>query len=184
MDKKIIRKEMLLRRNQLNENQILAGGTIALTQILKEEAWNENEIVYLYSSFGSEVSTKGLLTACFEQKKKVAFPKVLSKTEMEFYEVTDQNDFIPSGYQGILEPKSGCNIAREPGLMIVPGVAFDEENHRIGYGGGYYDRYFSTHGSHHYYKMGLAYSFQVLPLIETETFDEILDKVISIFLPS
>lgn len=183
MDKKTIRKEILERRDQLTKEQILTGGKIALAQILKEDAWKKNEMVYLFASFGSEVSTKDLLSACFEQKKKVAFPKVLSKTEMEFYEVTDSNDLIPR-YQGILEPCFECKRIMEPGLMIVPGVAFDKQNHRIGYGGGYYDRYLSTHGSDHYFKLGLVYSFQVLPLIETEPFDEIVDKVISVFLSS
>ena len=183
MDKKAIREQILKKRNRLTKEQIMYGGKIALKELMKEDAWEKSEVVYLYSSFGSEVSTNELLTTCFQKRKKVALPKVISKGLMEFYEVTHRTDLI-YGFQGILEPNAKCKPIKEPGLMIIPGVAFDKENHRIGYGGGYYDRYLSKHKNVAYKKIGLSYSFQILPYIQTESFDQRVDKVITIFLPS
>lgn len=183
MEKSRIRTEILSRRNQLTKEQISLGGTILLEKIIKEEAWKQNDVVYLYSSFGSEVSTNALFMECLKTNKRVAFPKVMKKGVMEFYEVKGTHDLI-TGFQGILEPKGEKKPIREAGLVLVPGVAFDEENHRIGYGGGYYDRYFSTYSFVPFSKFGLAYSFQIVPRIETESFDEPVDKVITIFLSS
>lgn len=179
----MIRKEILHQRKQLSREQVFLSGKIALEAVLKEEAWKETEVVYLYVSINNEVSTNELLNACFEQKKRVALPKVLTRDEMAFFEIKNKKELL-EGCHGILEPPLTCREMTEPGLMIMPGVAFDRENHRIGYGAGYYDRYLCAKGSFQFFKIGLAYSFQVLPFFETEPFDKKVDKVISIFLPS
>lgn len=178
-----MRSEILMLRNQLRSEQIRISGDLACDAICQGELWEKSELVYLYASFGSEVATNAIFLTCLEEKKKVAFPKVISKGKMEFYEVKTKSDLQP-GYQGILEPIHTCQKCLKPGLMIVPGVAFDGKRQRIGYGGGYYDRYFATHQKSQYYKIGLAYSFQIVSQIETEVFDETVDQVISIFLPS
>ena len=87
---------------------------------------------------------------------------------MIFYKLTDFSQLEP-GYFGIPEPASG-EIADWPkALMIMPGVAFDRANHRVGYGGGFYDRYLEKHPQLE--RVAIAFSFQMLPEVPTEPTD-------------
>lgn len=96
---------------------------------------------------------------------------------MIFYEITSMDDLEP-GYFGILEPKEGLAKATgEDGLMIMPGVAFDPFRHRVGYGGGFYDRYLSVHTKHS--TAALAFEFQMLEEVPVEPTDLLPDVVIT-----
>ena len=97
----------------------------------------------------------------------VAVPKVVEK-DMVFYKLTDFSQLEP-GYFGIPEPASGEIVEWPEALMIMPGVAFDRENHRVGYGGGFYDRYLEKHPQLE--RVAVAFSFQMLPEVPTEPTD-------------
>ena len=87
---------------------------------------------------------------------------------MEFYYFEGYDTLQPGTY-GVLEPVGGVLATDTDALFIMPGVAFDRENHRIGYGGGYYDRYLERPNQH--FKIALAYQFQVYQQIPFERFD-------------
>ena len=108
--------------------------------------------------------------------KKVAAPKVVGE-DMIFYQISQPEDLEP-GYFGIREPKTSLPVADgEDGLMIMPGVAFDNQRHRVGYGGGFYDRYLSKHTSH--FTAALAFEFQMMEEVPTEPTDLLPDVVIT-----
>ena len=135
------------------------------------------ENVFLYMSYNREVDTYMLLSQCFMDGKKVYAPKVLSKTQMEFYCLSDENDLV-SGYMGIMEPSDVCDKAKiRDGLFIMPGLAFDYDFHRIGYGGGFYDRYLSEDNT--FIKAALAFDFQLLESIPYEEHDLKPDYIIT-----
>lgn len=87
---------------------------------------------------------------------------------MVFYKLTDFSQLEP-GYFGIPEPASGEIVDWPQALMIMPGVAFDRNNHRVGYGGGFYDRYLEKHPQME--RVAIAFSFQMLPEVPTEPTD-------------
>ena len=94
--------------------------------------------------------------------------RVMKTEESVFYKLTDFARLEP-GYFGIPEPVSGEIVNWSKALMIMPGVAFDRANHRVGYGGGFYDRYLEKHPQLE--RVAIAFSFQMLPEVPTEPTD-------------
>ena len=102
-------------------------------------------------------------------------PKVYGD-DMKFIYLDDLTQVAP-GYAGIPEPIADEPVADDPhALVLMPGLAFDPAGHRIGYGGGFYDKFLSAEPKHP--TVALCYEFQVLPQLETEEFDIPVDRVI------
>ena len=104
----------------------------------------DSEIILVYISYQSEVSTLEIINHALKEGKKIFCPKVLEAGIMEFYEITSLKDVV-YGYKNIPEPKTStvfC-VKNETSniLMLMPLVGFDAEKNRLGYGGGFYDRY-------------------------------------------
>ena len=117
--------------------------------------------VFIYASYRSEADTLHLIRELLEKGYRVLCPKV-SGREMVFYAVGSPSSLKP-GYRGIPEPddSDGAAAAEEPdeaSLMICPGLIFDRTGGRIGYGGGFYDRYLSLH---RVLKAGFGFSDQI-----------------------
>lgn len=146
-----------------------------LNKLFETEQYQTARCIYCYIDFSNEVKTMPLVKKALKDGKRVAAPRIDGK-EMEFYYIQGYSDLKESP-MGILEP-ADCPVAQETdALMVMPGVAFDRENHRIGYGGGYYDRYLQRENSH--YKIALAYHFQVFEQIPYEVHDICPDRIIS-----
>ena len=95
--------------------------------------------IYCYANYNGETGTLAIMEEAWKLGKSVWFPRV-EGGEMNFYLVEQKEDLRPGAY-GILEPTGEYKADGYDGLLIMPGVAFDEECHRIGYGGGFYDRF-------------------------------------------
>ncbi|WP_394527263.1 5-formyltetrahydrofolate cyclo-ligase [Lacrimispora sp. JR3] len=132
--------------------------------------------VYCYASFRGEAGTWKFMETLLRQGKYIAVPKVKGK-ELEFYAISGKKD-LEEGVMGIMEPKSTCLKICDPDApVIVPGVAFDKEGNRLGYGGGYYDRFFEREPSH--FRLAIAYNFQLFDRIPAEPHDKKVDRIIT-----
>lgn len=108
-----------------------------------------------------------MIEEAWKQGKEVAVPKVVGQ-DMVFYKLTDFAQ-LEKGYFGIPEPVRGEIVQWEDAMMIMPGVAFDLQNHRVGYGGGFYDRFLEKHPM--IKRVAVAFEFQILPSVPTEPTD-------------
>ena len=144
---------------------------------LRLPEYKEAEYVFVYVDCKNEVETKKVIEQCWKDGKTIAVPKVFGKV-MKFYAITSFDD-LEEGYFGIREPKHEClqETVREDGLMILPGVAFDEERHRVGYGGGFYDKYLEEHPDMK--KIAFAFEFQMFDRVPFEVFDRQPEKIIT-----
>lgn len=177
MDKNEVRQLIMNRRHELSDEDIEMQSGLIIDRLKKSDIYKRSENVFLYMSYNREVDTYMLFSQCFMDGKKVYAPKVLSKTQMEFYCLSDENDLV-SGYMGIMEPSDICDKAKiRDGLFIMPGLAFDYDFHRIGYGGGFYDRYLSEDNT--FIKAALAFDFQLLESIPYEEHDLKPDYIIT-----
>ncbi|RRC93111.1 5-formyltetrahydrofolate cyclo-ligase [Erysipelotrichaceae bacterium OH741_COT-311] len=170
MDKASIRKsKMFLRRALSKEDKALFDMDIfkqAITYI------NKNDVVGVYVSRMDEVDTFLLINYLLKHCIKVAVPRVVNQ-DLIFYKITDVNQ-LEEGHFHLLEPTTNL-VVDNISIMFVPMLAYDQYNHRIGYGKGFYDRYFASHLC---FKIGLAYDFYFVDFIETNETDVKLDVII------
>lgn len=145
-------------------------------QILAYPAYQSCGTLFSYVPFRQEVDTWPIMRAALAEGKAVAVPRVEGRT-MTFYRIRGVEDLIPGSF-GISEPNQACKpLIPGPGdVMLLPGAAFDREGHRIGYGGGYYDRYLEQHPVP--VKLGICFDFQLVDTIPAENFDQAADAVI------
>lgn len=180
LTKKDLRNLVYKNRSELNINIKSDWDLIIFKKLLENEFYKSASVIFTYVSFGGEVDTVNFIKKALSDGKTICIPKVISKKEgMEAYKITSLND-LEKGYYGILEPKNHCQLINpsDINLIIMPGVAFDKANGRIGYGGGFYDRYLKRVSSVTK-KIALAYAFQVFDSIPTDEFDEKVDLIIT-----
>ncbi|MEA4923004.1 MAG: 5-formyltetrahydrofolate cyclo-ligase [Eubacteriaceae bacterium] len=142
--KEKIRNEILKKRNNMDREERKSAGIAIMEKVLALPAFKNAGTVFIYAAVNSEVDTCGIIEAALKAGKTVGLPRVAGK-EMKFFGISRWEDLEPGSFS-IPEPKAGCPLIEKCDLMIMPGVAFDEDRHRIGYGGGFYDRYLA--GSH------------------------------------
>ena len=147
---------------------------ILCRRVLETEVYRNAGTIYGYLPFNQEVRTLPLLRQALADGKQVALPKCYGR-EMRFVLVEDLSHVRPSTF-GAPEPVEDGPLAEDPhGLVLVPGLAFDAAGHRLGYGGGYYDRFLSKEPDHP--TIALCFDFQLLPRLETEAHDIAADTV-------
>ena len=146
-----------------------------LGRLLREsEAYRSAGSIYGYLPYNQEVRTTPMLRQAQLDGKRVAVPKCYG-SEMRFIWLDDLSQVAP-GYANIPEPVADGPIADDPtALVLMPGLAFDPQGHRIGYGGGFYDRFLAREA---HPTLALCYDFQMLPHLETEEFDIPVDTVL------
>lgn len=171
--KKAIRKNIIAKRKSLNHQDFVTKSSLICKRIVESEIYNKSNVIYCYASINNEVCLDELMTDILSKGKILALPKVVDK-DLIFYQVDNLNQ-LESGYYNILEPID-CKEAPAPDLVITPGVAFSKAGNRLGYGGGFYDRFFAKHLS--VSKLGVAFDFQILEEIPLEEHDIVLDKII------
>lgn len=174
--KSAIRKEVYARRKAAAAEEIRENSGRIRDQVLKLPEFSRAEWIYVYIDCKNEVMTGEIIRKALEQGKKVAAPRVEGR-EMKFYRITSREDLEPGSF-GIQEPRQGLSEA-EGGriLMIMPGVAFDRQRRRIGYGGGFYDRYLAGHPG--IWTAALAFEFQMFSQVPWEETDILPDRVIT-----
>lgn len=175
-EKARLRQKVKRLRRETSEKERFLWDQKLAKQILSMGCWQPGDCVYCYISVRNEAGTEMLLRELWNRKIQAAVPRVRGK-EMDFYYISGMEDLEP-GAMGIPEPREGCRKAAEPGApVIVPGVAFGQDFSRLGYGGGYYDRFFEREPEH--LKIGMCYEFQLETELPSERFDVKMDAIIT-----
>lgn len=166
--KKQLRTELKRCRSALSESRRVEMSQQIIQFLHEISEFNQAKSLFCYISYLSEVETAPLISKLLEQNIALAVPKIMGKTEMSAIPLRDLSDLEPDK-MGILTPKS-YQVALDPfDIAITPGVGFTERGERLGYGRGYYDRWFSKNRVKT--KIGLAFEIQIvneLPLEETD----------------
>ena len=175
MDKKELRRQIREKKRAMTPEQIESASQRLGELFADTEQYKQAKTIYGYLPYNQEVRTVPMLERALADGKRVAVPKVYGE-EMRFIYITDMNR-ISAGYAGIPEPIDDAPVADDPtALVLMPGLAFDPQGHRIGYGGGFYDRFLAQEPDHP--TVALCYDFQMLPKLETEAFDIPVDCVL------
>lgn len=179
-DKIQIRKKIKVLRKAMSPEQVKVLSQKCTEHLLGTVQYKKADTICVYISHDNEVDTESLILRALADKKKVAAPRVISsdgRNEMEFY-YFDSMDALKPGAFGILEPMGISPINQQENcLMIMPGIAFDEKKNRIGYGGGYYDRYLEKNKQ--MVKAALAYEIQMVKALTPDPFDITPDMIVT-----
>jgi 5-formyltetrahydrofolate cyclo-ligase len=150
---------------------LVEGNLFALPEVAASRT------VLLFYSFGSEVATRGMASRALGGGKRLLLPYLEAGT-MEAAEVRSHDELVPTGY-GPREPAR--RVAVEPAevdLVVTPGLAFDRRGHRLGYGGGHYDRFLGRLGPAAA-RVGIGFSLQLVERVPDEPGDQRVDLVVT-----
>ncbi len=176
----ILRKQILQVRNQMSDIVLAKKSLRIQDNILNSEAYKNADRVFLFLSMPKEVDTQALIKQAWLDNKKVMVP-IAQKGEKMFFVQYEPEDILIKSKFGVMEPQKNAaqeELPQKKDLFLVPGVVFDRNGGRIGYGGGFYDRYFAQNEC--YLKIGIAFSFQVMnEKIMLDEFDIPIDKIVT-----
>ena len=175
MTKDELRRAIRARKRAMTEEEITEK-SVRLGQLFRASHWyQEADTIYGYLPYNQEVRTVPMLEQARADGKRIAVPKCFGN-EMKFIYLDDLTR-VEKGYAGISEPIDDGPEARNPtALVLMPGLAFDPQGHRIGYGGGFYDKFLAAEPNHP--TLALCYEFQLLPELDTEEHDIPVDTVL------
>ena len=166
-NKKLTRTAIKEKRYALRESEVQSLSQECVSKVLQFPELLEARTVCIYMPTGNEIDTSAIIQYCLENQKRVAAPRIEGDT-MDFYYFQSIVDLKQGAYD-IWEPTGTERVTDEESVVIMPGVAFDLDCNRIGYGKGYYDKYLSKHPKMK--KIALAYEFQIVGKIKREIHD-------------
>lgn len=176
MDKALLRKEIRALKRAMTRQQIAEKSEALARQLYAHPLYQNARCIYGYLPYNQEVRTTAMLEKALLDGKRVAVPKVYGDT-MRFVYITDLSK-VEKGYCGIPEPVEDGPVAQEEdALVLMPGLAFDHEGGRMGYGGGFYDRLLEKEPKHP--TLALCYDFQMVERVPMEEHDHRVDAVIT-----
>ena len=175
--KEEIRKEVKEQKRQMSLEQISSKSEQIFKRLEKLSLWKAEDVIFSYVSYNQEVATRLRMEKWIQSGKKLAVPKVMGE-QISFFLISSLDELV-EGYQGILEPVTGECADGKDGIILMPGLAFDNKFHRLGYGGGFYDRYLNEHQKAKLTRIALAYEYQVYEEIASESHDQLVDAIIT-----
>ena len=175
MDKKALWATIRQRKRAMSEQEIVTKSQKLYELLMETDLYKNAKTFYGYMPYNQEVRTVPMLEQALRDGKRVAIPKCYG-SEMKFIYLDDLTK-VEKGYANIPEPIEDGPIADDPtALVLMPGMAFDPQGHRIGYGGGFYDKFLAAEPDHP--TLALCYDFQMMPHLETEEYDIPVDCVL------
>jgi 5-formyltetrahydrofolate cyclo-ligase len=175
-----IREEILRIRNSLSETEIVSSSNIISDKVISTKEFKKAQSIGTYYPIKSEVKTFEIIKHSLATKKTIGLPRIIDSNKIAFFKIME-NSFedikFTKGKYGILENLMSDSIVEEMDLLIIPGIAFDLQGNRIGYGKGYYDRFLSTRKVS--YIMGLAFENQIIKKIPTTENDIPVDVLVT-----
>ena len=167
-----IRKDILSKRNSLSEFEIINNSKIISKKVIATKEYQISKSIGAYYPIGSEVKTFDIIKHSIDNKKEVGLPRVIDSTKIEFFKIIEdsfEKIKFTIGKYGIFENSMSTTSIKQMDLLIIPGIAFDLQGNRIGYGKGYYDRILSSRKAK--YIIGLAYEAQLIHEIPNNDHD-------------
>ncbi|MGG0187077.1 5-formyltetrahydrofolate cyclo-ligase [Bacillus rhizoplanae] len=178
-EKKRLRKEILQRMNALSEEQYTTLSEKIADSLYKQQEWIAAQTIGITLSMEREVNTYAIIEKAWEEGKAIVVPKCNRETRtMTFRQITNFEQ-LETVYMNLREPDPSITeevSAEEIDLLLVPGVAFTRKGERVGYGGGYYDRYLVNYKGK---TLSLVFDFQIVSHIPVEPFDKTVQKIIT-----
>ena len=176
-----IRTKILNNRNNIPLKRRIEKSKTILKNIKSLKQYEKYNIIGIYYSINTEVSTQDLIRDALENNKIIGIPKIINEKFIEFYKILEGEYDDISWVQGkynIMENKSSEIISNDLQLVIVPGIVFDKHGNRIGYGKGYFDRFLSMKKP--ICTVGLAFDDQVINQdMPKEKFDRPVDIIVT-----
>lgn len=179
MHKKELRNMMKNNLNELDKENYHEKSACIHKKVLQESVVRNAKVIGITLSAFPEVDTWNLIKKIWSQGKKAVVPKCEPKTKMmKFYEITsfDQLEIV---YMHLHEPITHLTteVPKEKiDCLIVPGLAYDRQGFRLGFGGGYYDRFLSDFKKS---TLSLAFYMQIVEKIPTDDYDVPIEKIIT-----
>ena len=175
MDKKALRSQIKEQKRQMTVSQIETASARLGQMFAETKLYQQAKTIYGYLPYNQEVRTTPILARALQDGKRVAVPKIYGD-EMKFIYLTDFSQLEISSF-GIPEPIADEPVADDPtALVLMPGLAFTEKGDRMGYGGGFYDKFLDSEPNHP--TIALCYDFQVVADLPTQEHDIPVDMVL------
>ncbi|MGL5068231.1 MAG: 5-formyltetrahydrofolate cyclo-ligase [Sarcina sp.] len=178
MDKASLRKIMREKRKSMDKVEKQKLDKILRLRLFQTKEYKEAKIVFIYVSTEEEINTIEIIKQLFLDGKVVAVPKIIKDKTMKALKIESFDELSGVGSFGILEPDEKAeDLSELVDLTIVPGLAFDAENKRLGYGGGFYDRFFEEYKES--IKISLCYDYQFVTTVYPSEYDVSVEMIIS-----
>ena len=175
MDKKELRDYIRKFKRAMTKEEIETKSEKLGELFLASDLYKQAKNIYGYLPYNQEVRTTAMLLQAQRDGKRIAVPKILGDTMIFIW--LDDLTAVEKGYSGIPEPLDLTPVADDPtALVLMPGMAFDPQGHRCGYGGGFYDKFLASEPNHP--TLALCYDFQVLEHLDTDDYDIPVDCVL------
>lgn len=180
--KRELREDIKAKRDALDKASLHKLSDDIAINLYDTSFWKHNEWINCYISFASEVDTRNIIQKGLNDSKKICVPRINPETDnIELYQIMDLESDVQPGKYGILEPdiKKTEKVHNQiPVLHIVPGIVFDKNGGRIGYGKGYYDRFLKTINPYSV-KLALAFEMQIADKIPSYENDIPVDVIVT-----
>ena len=171
--KRSLRKKYLLIRDNIDERNV--KNEIIFNKVINNEMIRKAKLILIYVSFNREVDTINLINYFLNHNYLLAVPKIENNI-MNFYYINSLDD-LNKGYYNILEPTTNKMVKDfNDAVCITPGVCFSRDGYRIGYGKGFYDKFFSVHNV---YAIGLCYQDCLINNIPYDIYDKRVNDIIT-----
>lgn len=182
MDKAQLRRQIRQRLNQLTPQERNEKSRSITRQVVSSQTFQNAAVVMAFMSMPSEVDTRGIILAAWQQEKTVVVPKILSESDRRRIipvEINSLENGFESDKMGILNPISGVPWPYEDiDMILTPGLGFDRRGNRLGRGGGYYDRFFNETPLRAA-KWAVCFAFQVVDEVPHGPKDVPVDAIVT-----
>ena len=178
LDKSALRKFLLDRRtSNSNINEVTNNLHIHIEPLIN--SFNGKSIS-IFQAYNNEINTNDLIEFLISKNFSISLPCINDESDEMLFREWNGTDQLISGKYGILEPNQNNKIVH-PSVLFIPLLAFDENGNRLGYGGGYYDKYIDAHDTEnmHLLKIGVGYSFQKIYEVPNNINDKKLNWILT-----
>jgi 5-formyltetrahydrofolate cyclo-ligase len=182
LEKKIMRREVLTKRAKLGDNGNISLSKEIVNTLMDSRFYKDAKTIMIFISFGSEINTHEFIKIGINEGKNIAVPVTFKEERIMKPSIIKNFDELEPGYYNILTPKQEFIRYIDPSeidLVIVPGAVFDREGYRVGYGGGYYDKFLSSKIRKDISKIAIAFDLQIVDKVPREEHDISVDYIIT-----